>query len=241
MDQALAKPLRFQDFGHDPLAVRTTDHYRQEYVEAFVEKWDDLIDWDARAESESGFFIQVLKAAGKRKILDVSTGTGFHSVQLLRAGFERLSPAPGTGRVAVGLSAWVEHTAMSGALDEARHAVRLAELRDLPVSVVTSDDVTSHVLLLGTVPDDVRRAFATRVIGPVIGYDAEHGSDLLPTLEAFLRTDGSWLRCAELLHLHVNTVRYRISRVEEVTGRDLNRLEDRVDMLLALRSLPLKH
>jgi SAM-dependent methyltransferase len=88
MDQALAKPLRFQDFGRDPLAVRTTDHYRQEYVEAFVEKWDELIDWDARAESESGFFIQVLKAAGKRKILDVSTGTGFHSVQLLRAGFD---------------------------------------------------------------------------------------------------------------------------------------------------------
>jgi len=77
-----------QNFGRNPLAVRDTGHYEQEYIEAFVEKWDELIDWDARAESEGGFFIQVLKAAGKQRILDVSTGTGFHSVQLLRAGFD---------------------------------------------------------------------------------------------------------------------------------------------------------
>lgn len=170
----------------------------------------------------------------------ILTGERADAVDLLRAGFHRLGPAPGPSRLAVGLSAWVDHTALSGALDEARHAVRLADLRESAVSVVTSDDVTSHVLLLGTVPDDVRHAFATRVIGPVVAYDAEHGSDLLPTLDAFLRADGSWLRCAETLHLHVNTVRYRISRVEEVTGRDLNRLEDRVDLLLALRSLPVK-
>lgn len=77
-----------QNFGHNPLEMRETGHYKQEYIEAFVEKWDELIDWDARAESEGGFFIQMLKAQGKRRILDVSTGTGFHSVQLIRAGFD---------------------------------------------------------------------------------------------------------------------------------------------------------
>jgi DNA-binding PucR family transcriptional regulator len=40
-----------------------------------------------------------------------------------------------------------------------------------------------------------------------------------------------------MLHLHVNTVRYRVERIEELTGRDLSRLEDRVDVFLALRSL----
>jgi glycine/sarcosine N-methyltransferase len=47
-----------------------------------------LIDWDARAEAEGGFFIKALKEHGARKVLDVATGTGFHSVQLLKAGFE---------------------------------------------------------------------------------------------------------------------------------------------------------
>jgi len=77
-----------QEFGEDPLAMRETDHYQQEYVESFVEKWDDLIDWESRAESEGQFFIDILRERGKHKILDVATGTGFNSVQLLKAGFD---------------------------------------------------------------------------------------------------------------------------------------------------------
>tara|TARA_R110002110_G_scaffold71027_13_gene190078 strand:- start:1986 stop:2798 length:813 start_codon:yes stop_codon:yes gene_type:complete len=77
-----------QEFGADPLAIRETNHYQEEYVESFVEKWDDLIDWDSRAESEGHFFIDILKKRGKHKILDVATGTGFNSVQLLKAGFD---------------------------------------------------------------------------------------------------------------------------------------------------------
>lgn len=77
-----------QDFGADPLGVRETDHYQQEYIQQFVEKWDDLIDWNARADSEGRFFVEILKGRDKQKILDVATGTGFHSVQLAQAGFD---------------------------------------------------------------------------------------------------------------------------------------------------------
>ena len=77
-----------QGFGDDPLSIRDTDHYREEYAKAFVEKWDELIDWDARARAEGEFFIEHLRAYGAKKVLDVATGTGYHSVQLLKAGFE---------------------------------------------------------------------------------------------------------------------------------------------------------
>ena len=77
-----------QDFGQKPLEIRDTEHYQKEYVQRFVEKWDELIDWDARAKSEGQFFVDILKGREKVKILDVATGTGFHSVQLLKAGFE---------------------------------------------------------------------------------------------------------------------------------------------------------
>lgn len=80
--------VKEQDFGTDPLKVRDTDQYQKEYVQSFVEKWDELIDWDARASSEGEFFVQMLKARDKTKILDVATGTGFHSVQLMKAGFD---------------------------------------------------------------------------------------------------------------------------------------------------------
>lgn len=80
-----------QDYGDDPLAVRDTGHYKNEYISGFVDKWDDLIDWDQRSSSEGHFFIDLLKQRGARKILDVATGTGFHSVRLRNAGFEVIS------------------------------------------------------------------------------------------------------------------------------------------------------
>lgn len=76
-----------QAYGQDPTADRETDLYRGEYIMAFVEKWDELIDWDARADSEGQFFMDVLRARGKETVLDVATGTGFHSVRLTRSGF----------------------------------------------------------------------------------------------------------------------------------------------------------
>lgn len=80
-----------QEFGSDPLKVRESDHYQEEYVQGFAERWDNLIDWDARAESEGHFFIDVLRQRGANHVLDAATGTGFHSVRLIEAGFEVVS------------------------------------------------------------------------------------------------------------------------------------------------------
>ncbi len=77
-----------QCYGDNPTKQRDTDLYQQEYVRGFVKKWDTLIDWEARAASEGGFFIQMLQERGVRQVLDVATGTGFHSIRLLKAGFE---------------------------------------------------------------------------------------------------------------------------------------------------------
>ncbi len=124
---------------------------------------------------------------------------------------------------------------LRGALEEARHAHRIAAARTGRIRVAGPEELASHVLLLAAVPDEVRRAFRARLLDPVTAYDREHQADLVRTLEAFLRADGSWTRCAAGLHVHVNTLRYRIGRIEELTGRDLSRLEDRVDFYLALQ------
>ena len=80
-----------QVFGDNPLEVRESDHYTHEYVGGFVDKWDDLIDWKRRYESEGRFFIDQLKARGVKSVLDAAAGTGFHSVRLLEEGFETVS------------------------------------------------------------------------------------------------------------------------------------------------------
>ncbi|MFF7448123.1 MULTISPECIES: PucR family transcriptional regulator ligand-binding domain-containing protein [unclassified Streptomyces] len=140
------------------------------------------------------------------------------------------------GRVTLGVSAAV-HSAegLRGALEEARHARRVAAARPGRVCAAGHQELASHVLLLPFVPDDVRRAFTARLLDPLRDYDRRHRAELIPTLEAFLDCDGSWTRCATRLHLHVNTLRYRVGRIEQLTSRDLSRLEDKLDFFLALR------
>jgi hypothetical protein len=143
-------------------------------------------------------------------------------------------------RLSVGVSAPAEGvTALAGALHEAQSARRLAAVRAGTgagaVSVVTSDEVASHELLLASVPGSVLRSFRERLLGPLLAYDERHHAELLPTLREFLACSGSWHACAATMYVHVNTVRYRIRRIEELTGRDLSSLDDQVDFFLALR------
>ena len=83
------------------------------------------------------------------------------------------------------------------------------------------------------------QSFCDRLLGPLADYDTDHDAELLTTLRSFLACDGSWSACAQQLYVHVNTVRYRIGRIEALTGRDLSALPDRVDFVLALRALRL--
>jgi len=91
IDPTESLALKDQVFGDNPLEVRDTDHYTQEYVGGIVDKWDELIDWKRRAEGEGRFFIEQLRKRGAQKVLDVATGTGFHSVRLLEEGFDTVS------------------------------------------------------------------------------------------------------------------------------------------------------
>ncbi|MGD0063526.1 MAG: helix-turn-helix domain-containing protein [Streptosporangiaceae bacterium] len=140
-------------------------------------------------------------------------------------------------RLSVGVSAPATGVvALTGALHEASSARRLAALRsEAAITIVTSDEVASHELLLATVPGSVLRSFRQRMIGPLLAYDQRHRAELVPTLREYLACSGSPNACAAAMYVHVNTVRYRIRRIEELTGRDLSSLADQVDFFLALR------
>jgi Purine catabolism regulatory protein-like family/PucR C-terminal helix-turn-helix domain len=156
----------------------------------------------------------------------------------IRQVLERLLPGLPPNRLVVGTARAESPGVLAGAFESARHAATMAELdRSTHLSVVSSDEEISYARLLAAVPDEVRRMFASRVLGRLLEYDLAHQAGLFETLKAFLGQSGSWTRTAAELFLHVNTVRYRIARVEELTGRDLSRLDDRVDLLLALHSL----
>ncbi|RYJ28465.1 regulator of polyketide synthase [Streptomyces sp. L-9-10] len=198
----------------------------------------DLVPADPASVPDAGEGALPGGAGGAEKPLDTpAADPGLHADALLAAVRDPLSAGlADDGRLTLGVSAAV-HSAegLRGALEEARHARRVAAARPGRVCAAGHHELASHVLLLPFVPDDVRRAFTARLLDPLRDYDRRHRAELIPTLEAFLDCDGSWTRCAARLHLHVNTLRYRVGRIEQLTGRDLARLEDKLDFFLALR------
>ena len=125
--------------------------------------------------------------------------------------------------------------ALSRAVAEARQAQRLAALLGGGVRLVDSAQFGSYDLLLGMVPAPARQAFRAALLGPLEAYDRDHGSELVRTLGVFLACSGSWHKAADEMFVHVNSLRYRISRIGELTGRDPRSLADQAAFLLALR------
>jgi purine catabolism regulator len=119
-------------------------------------------------------------------------------------------------------------------LAEAITALALARTRPAGQRVVRHLDIGSHALLLDFVDRQVLLSFRESVLGPLERWDREHGAELVRTLQAFLANDGQWRVTAAQLHIHHNTLRYRIGRVAALSGRDAETTAGRVDFALAL-------
>jgi purine catabolism regulator len=102
--------------------------------------------------------------------------------------------------------------------------------------VATVADLGSQRLLLARQEDAALEAISRGLLGPVLDYDHRHHGDLLTSLRAFLEHNGNWEAAARALAVHRHTLRYRIRRVAELTGRDLDAAADRVEFWLALEA-----
>jgi DNA-binding PucR family transcriptional regulator len=158
------------------------------------------------------------------------------ATESVRAGLQMIEPGLGSTRLLVGISSPVRVGGLRGAAEEASHARRLGERRAGRTSVVAGEEIALHQMLLAGVPEDLRKSLHRKLLGPVLDYDAAHGSDLIGTLRVFLDCSGSWTTAAAKLHVHVNTLRYRIGRMEELLGADLSDFAQRVDLYLALQA-----
>jgi sugar diacid utilization regulator len=100
--------------------------------------------------------------------------------------------------------------------------------------VVAFEDLGIHRLLL-QVPDLAElRSFATEILGKLGGQERQRGTELLATLACYFRENNSPQRTARSLHVHPNTVAYRIRRIQEITGLQLGNYRDRLMAQVAL-------
>ena len=100
---------------------------------------------------------------------------------------------------------------------------------------VAVEDLGIYRLLL-QVPDVKElHDFAQRVLGPLMEYDRKHQAELIRPLRAHLEHNGSLQGAARDLNVHVNTVGYRLQRIQEIARLDVGNADDRLAAQVALK------
>jgi purine catabolism regulator len=175
-------------------------------------------------------------AAGRRELLcAVIDGRNGDVIEIAGTARGALEAAHGRARAAASRPAPTERVRTS--FHEARCALEATGFANgTSPEVASHRDLGAFTLLLSVQDTEALRHYCDGVLGPIERSDERYAGELLRSLEAFIERNGHWERAAADCYCHRHTLRYRIRRVEELTGRDLSRANDRVEIWLALRA-----
>jgi len=180
---------------------------------------------DERSRAGGGFLISP-HAEGVHMLVTADPATDLE--QLVKAVHARLDVD-----VRAGAGSEVPATEAGRSLREARYALRVCLEGWAQAGFA---DLGTYRLLLSMADPDALRAFADSMLAPLDAYDAGHNGELIGSLQAFLQHNARWETAAAQLYIHRHTLRYRMRKVEELTGRDLASSFDRMEFWLALRA-----
>jgi sugar diacid utilization regulator len=153
--------------------------------------------------------------------------------ELYRALAERLTPP--AGAIGVGGVCHVP-SQLPKSYAEASRALRVRLGSTSPAGITVDHDLGIYRLLSPGEDDVELRAFVREWLGPLLDYDADSGTDLVQTVLRYLECGGNYDAAAQALCIHRSTLRYRLRRIREISGRDLGTVDTRLNMHVAARA-----
>ncbi len=141
-------------------------------------------------------------------------------------------PSPADGPAGLGVSDRIAVSSrVADAVQEARWALAVATASGQQTVHYGDESMT----LPPRTPAEAR-VLVTRILAPLIKHDAQHGTDYVATLRVFLQADRSWRDAAAILHVHRQTLGYRLRKIEQLSGRGISRTDHIAQWWLALRA-----
>lgn len=127
------------------------------------------------------------------------------------------------------------------AYSEAEVALEIGHRIHGPSAVSTFEGTGTYKLLFRVLQEDPAEleSFYGETLEPVVAYDSRYGTDLVHTLLTYLGNDASTVKTASDLFAHRHTIRYRLDRVGELTGLDVDKSEDRERLTLGIKAMQL--
>ena len=144
--------------------------------------------------------------------------------------------------VSVGIGRYKSEPALlPDAYSEAEVALEIGHRINGPSSVSTFEGTGTYKLLFRVLQENPEEleAFYGETLEPVVRYDSRYGTELVHTLTTYLDNDASTVKTATDLFAHRHTIRYRLDRVGELTGLDVDKSEDREQLTLGIKAMQL--
>jgi len=144
--------------------------------------------------------------------------------------------------ISVGIGSYKKDPAqLPEAYSEARVALEIGHRIHGPSSVSNFGRTGTYKLLFRVLQENPEEleAFYGETLEPVVHYDSRYGTELVQTLITYLGNDASTVRTAGDLFAHRHTIRYRLDRVGELAGLDVDKSEDRERLTLGIKAMQL--
>ena len=117
---------------------------------------------------------------------------------------------------------------------EASRCVILSEKMNMSGRVFWYEEMGIYNLFSELADKKVMQEFIDNTLGVIIEYDRNNNSNLLETLKAYLWNNNSLIHASEQLYTHRNTVKYRVQRISQLTGRDFDDAITRLEFMNAI-------
>ncbi len=155
--------------------------------------------------------------------------------QLARRLFEQINAEYPKTQLIAGISGPAEAlTAWPRVYQEALQAMQLGQR--LKMHEMVDFESLGIYRLLGKLEDITAvQEFTNEVVGPLVQYDEQHRSTLVQTIDEYFNHHGNISQTAEALFIHRNTLLYRLDRIQELTGHNLNQANMRLALHLSLK------
>lgn len=150
--------------------------------------------------------------------------------------YERLSVVMASTRGTIGVGGIATAEDLADSFSEASRALQIRAESRRPYGMSNHDDL-GLLRILDTSGGGVQlERYLSEWLGALVDYDRDHGSELVRTLGMYLDAGGNYDRTADALVIHRSTLRYRLRRIREVSGRDVTDPESRLNLHVAIRA-----
>lgn len=154
----------------------------------------------------------------------------FRSLEILiQEGIEEVNLTVGIGNFYPGISG------IHQGYEEALKAIKISRILGWNGKIINFDDLGVYKLFIHIKESKELELYYQETVGKLVNYDSENNTELVESLREYFNKNYSLVETAQSLFVHVNTLKYRLEKIESITTLSIHRAEDRLRLHIGLK------